>query len=354
MLPKYMQLIDSLMDLIYSNIENGINKLPTEKELCEQYGVSRQTVRLSLSILEEQGVLEKRRGSGSYITGHFNNPSLNTIGIIISNADEYIYPELLDDITSALSQHHFLYEVYVTLNSTYNEREILENILNSSIRGLIVEGCKSALPNPNIDLYQRLKKKGVFIVFVNNYYPQFTDCLYIKDDNLGGSALLIDRFIQEDHTAITGIFKNDDLQGIERYQGFIDTMKSFNIPIHDTDICWFDTQQLTALESKHDTTFLKAFIQNTISNYNAVLCYNNQIAYWLIKEMHNAGISTDDISIAAFDYSYLATFGSIRFTTLAHAPHEVGKKTAQTLLNQMKGVEQISLELPWKLMPFRK
>ena len=41
-------------------------KLPGERELAEQYGVSRQQVRRVLTRLADEGVLERRQGSGTY------------------------------------------------------------------------------------------------------------------------------------------------------------------------------------------------------------------------------------------------------------------------------------------------
>lgn len=43
------------------------SKLPTTDELCEQYGVSRITVRKAMDVLSERGFVIKRRGSGTYV-----------------------------------------------------------------------------------------------------------------------------------------------------------------------------------------------------------------------------------------------------------------------------------------------
>lgn len=46
---KYKWLALRLEELIPSYIKKGINQLPTEQALCDQYMVSRQTVRQALS-----------------------------------------------------------------------------------------------------------------------------------------------------------------------------------------------------------------------------------------------------------------------------------------------------------------
>nr|WP_319489842.1 GntR family transcriptional regulator [uncultured Caproiciproducens sp.] len=66
-IPLYRQ----LQNIFQNNIESGVwqaeNKLPTESELCRQYGVSRMTVRLALEGLKTQGLIYRKQGKGSFI-----------------------------------------------------------------------------------------------------------------------------------------------------------------------------------------------------------------------------------------------------------------------------------------------
>lgn len=43
-------------------------KLPTEKELCEMFGVSRTALREALQMLSAKGLIRIRKGSGTYVT----------------------------------------------------------------------------------------------------------------------------------------------------------------------------------------------------------------------------------------------------------------------------------------------
>ena len=158
-LPLYFQLMLELREKVLKKLEPGA-VIPSERELCERFRVSRQTVRLSLSLLEEEGLIVKRQGSGSYITGLLSEPESNIIGILISDDQDYIYPGLINDIQTELSRNGFSSRVYVSGRRTRTERRILTDILNHPLRGLIAEGCRSALPNPNLDLYRRLRDRG--------------------------------------------------------------------------------------------------------------------------------------------------------------------------------------------------
>ena len=56
---KYIWLAGLLKNLIEENTGDTF-KLPTEAALCQKYGVSRQTVRKALSVLEAEHLIEKR------------------------------------------------------------------------------------------------------------------------------------------------------------------------------------------------------------------------------------------------------------------------------------------------------
>lgn len=348
---KYKWLADRLKELIRFHIENGIDRLPTEEALCERYQMSRQTVRQALLLLEEEGLILRVKGSGTYITGLLDDPEANHIAILLSNTQDYLYPGLAHDIRTELSAAGFTSSIFVTGDSTYKEREILSAILrDGNWRGLIVEGCRSALPNPNLDLYRELLVRHTNILFLHNRYAGL-DCPCIKDDNSGGSELLVKHLLDKGHTSIAGIFMADSLQGHERYQGFMETMRSRNLPVPDHHVAWFHSEDLSKLRSKHDTRFLTAIIQDTLSDCSAVICYNDEIAYWLATELPLAGFQLPmDMAITSFDNTYLSDSNRLPITGLSHVPHIVGQTIARECTRQNKGLPVESQTIPWDLL----
>ena len=104
---KYKWLAGKLKEMTEKNIKSGIEKLPTEQELCSRYRVSRQTVRQALALLEKENLIVRRQGSGSYITGVSPDQRKNTVAVLISDDQEYIYPGVLRDICTELSENGF-------------------------------------------------------------------------------------------------------------------------------------------------------------------------------------------------------------------------------------------------------
>ena len=67
-LPLYSQLMDILKNGIETGEYSPGDKIPTEKELQENYGVSRITVRKAIEGLVFEGLLVKRRGIGTIVS----------------------------------------------------------------------------------------------------------------------------------------------------------------------------------------------------------------------------------------------------------------------------------------------
>lgn len=70
MLPAYMAIRDELK----KRVDNGCwqigDRLPSERDLADEFAVSRMTLRQAVTLLVEEGVLERRVGSGTYVASH--------------------------------------------------------------------------------------------------------------------------------------------------------------------------------------------------------------------------------------------------------------------------------------------
>lgn len=70
----YYQLVDTLKERIETQMIPH-DKLLSERELCQYYGVSRTTVRLALQELESQGYIYKKHGKGTFVSDLSNKCS---------------------------------------------------------------------------------------------------------------------------------------------------------------------------------------------------------------------------------------------------------------------------------------
>lgn len=66
--PRYRQLADIIRSAIEEGRLSDNQALPSERELAETYGVSRDTVRKSVRFLEERGVIYSDHGRGTFVS----------------------------------------------------------------------------------------------------------------------------------------------------------------------------------------------------------------------------------------------------------------------------------------------
>ena len=346
---KYKWLVEQLREIISDSIQKGSNKLPAEQELAVRYRVSRQTVRAALAVLEDEREIRRIKGSGAYITGLFSLEDRNIVGILIPDEQQYEYPALINDIRVALAAEGFSCKVYPTHSHVDQERQILQFLLKSPLRALIVEPVKSALPSPNTELYQRLIQKGTSILFLGCAYPQLSQIPVIYEDNLYGAGLLVQSLVEKGHSSIAGIFQMDDQRGLERYQGFLDAMQNQGLTVPDRNICWYTTQELDDFRQSQDIGFLKKFLERITPDCTAFICEDDFIAWLLWEELSLGQEYLSSTELASFHASYLTISGLLRAITLTHPPHQPGTLAAQRIIDKLKGLPVSSQEVPWNL-----
>lgn len=83
---RYVVIGKELREQLANNVYEIGDRLPTEREIAESYGVSRTVIREAIIMLEIEGLVEVRKGSGVYVTAlplSITAPFHNTI----NNAD---------------------------------------------------------------------------------------------------------------------------------------------------------------------------------------------------------------------------------------------------------------------------
>jgi len=65
-LPLYHRIFLALRDQIVNGAYDWYEPMPTEKQLCSEYAVSRATIRHALDLLEEDGLIVRRQGARTY------------------------------------------------------------------------------------------------------------------------------------------------------------------------------------------------------------------------------------------------------------------------------------------------
>ena len=154
-IPLYFQIEQELASLIASGALAPGSQLPSEEELVQRYGVRRTTVRKAIQELERLGLIEIRRGRGTFVrtgkitqeftelTGFVEDmvamglqPSAKVLGTVPTAASESVARQLRVPIGTAVMQIRRVRmadDVAISLDETYLPmdlgRKVVENDL---------------------------------------------------------------------------------------------------------------------------------------------------------------------------------------------------------------------------------
>ena len=170
----YQIVIDHVMgEVLSGNLKPG-SRLPGERELAEQLGISRNSVREGLRILENMGVTSSQHGAGHYILTQFRyclEREAMHLAVDYASEQQKIkiarHLEALLDAETEKDRYEHDMALHMTLiEASRNDYLIttyraLTNVIESYIpvfRGKIIEGMKS---NDKLEDTHRMLVMGV-------------------------------------------------------------------------------------------------------------------------------------------------------------------------------------------------
>ena len=349
---KYQAVADSLRAHIQAGKYAGATVLPSEFAIAQEYQVSRQTVRQALGLLARDGLIETKRGSGSHILRASPASAVchYTIAVIVTYIGDYVFPSILREIEDVLSGQECTSSIFATQNRVSNERKILTRLLEQPVDGILVEATKSALPNPNLDLYRQLTGKNIPLVFIHGYYADLPESHFVLDANYDGGLMLARYLAERGYTRIGGVFKSDDIQGHGRYAGYAAGLRECALTLKDQNVFWFNTETKNTMLSGDDSP-IRTFFDSVLENVDSFVCYNDEIAYFFEQQLQKRGLSVpEDVALVSFDNSNYSKLAPVPLTSLSHGAENTGRTAAQMMLKLLRGEYGQSVQLPWELV----
>lgn len=337
-LPKYLAIAEWMKENIYNNTFKAGEKLISENKLCQKFEISRQTARQAIAVLEEEGLVIKKQGSGTYINPISLKARLNTktIALILPELSNDQTPTMLTEMEDLFSTAGYQLTIRLTHHQVTREREHLLALLNADIAGLIVEGTKSALPNPNLDLYQEFLTHHIPLLFIHNYYPGLP-CHFIMTDDTACGQLATRHLIQQGHQKIGGLFQFNTLKGNFFYKGFLTEMYDHHLGVDEKHLIWYGTETTEHLFSQGNLSNLL----DTLRRFTAILCDSEEVALKLIQHLTNETSLNvpNDLSLVTLGNTKLSQLATPPLTSIDPGRPTIGKLAAESLIQQIEDQE---------------
>ncbi len=156
----YVQLYEDLKKKIESNVYREGEKIPSDDELKTKFGVSMITVKKALSMLKEEGLLQRIPGVGTFVKAR--NPVAEEpvkssvispdrkIGLVMEHVSSSFGLDLLYKIDRLAEEEGYKVIPRFSYYSREKETEEIDFLVRSNIEGLIVMPCHGVYYNPKI------------------------------------------------------------------------------------------------------------------------------------------------------------------------------------------------------------
>jgi GntR family transcriptional regulator of arabinose operon len=308
------------------------------------FGVSRHTIRQAVGDLVHEGLLYREQGAGTFCSYkknqtieqtpsliHPSNTNGKNIGVITTYISDYIFPSIIKGIESHLTAQGYSLTFACTDNDVEKEKQCLQTMLSRNIDGLIVEPTKSSNYNPNLNYYLELEQNNIPYLMINQYYSQLMPPHIIMNDEHGG-YIATEHLIKLGHKKIIGLFKTDDLQGVNRMQGYIRAFREHSLPFFQEMVITFTTEDQDSKLLGRLENFFK-----TGSMPTAIVCYNDQLSLNVLNTLRQLGLRVpEDVSIVGFDDSSLAVATEVKLTSITHPKMQMGIEAAKWIVSAVE------------------
>lgn len=338
--PLHAQVAAILRERIQSGIWPNGSSLPSEKELCAEFGVARGTVRQALQTLEKDGFLRREQGRGTFVKlNEHPGEKLQSkrLAFIVPYVRDSSVPTVLIGFQQVAEQAGFSVIFNHVNNDSQQQERVIRKLIGENIAGIALYPVDSE----NMPLVESLSRSHFPIVLIDRYLRGISSD-YVMTDHFGSAVRGTHYLLDQGHSRIGFVTWLSPAVSMEhRYLGYVQALKERGLALDDRLICRVEGYPMI------DLTPLQDYLSYA-DRPNAVFAANDQIAIALYRAAANMGLSIpDDLSVLGFDNLDVSAHLEPPLTTLAQPFLDIGQTAAKLLLRRISGengfYQQISL-----------
>lgn len=319
--PLYMQLAGLIRaDIAQGALQPG-DKLPSESEFVERYGIGRLTVREALALLVNEGLLTKMHGKGTFVRAAQPSQPLR-VDVLLDLTDRFFVPFYLEGIERVLRKYGASCVVHNTAGSESTAAALLEEVAQAGASGVIFQPNPAhETPSPALlSAFSALSQRGIPLMFIDMAYEGVEASWAIFDEKQAGH-LAAQHFAECGHQYLAMIGDDGRRDAFFRALGFEDYLIQHNYitPVIENEEKDVGAQLQRILRENPEIT--------------GVFCYNDVLASRAVKALNARGLTVPSrISIIGCDDILLASAITPRLTTIVHPKSSLSAQAAEALL----------------------
>lgn len=273
----YKKIYDDLLEAIEKGIYPPGSKLPSEKELMEQYNVSRITSKKALEMLADRNIIVRMPGKGSFVLeeneqDRENLPAVpqtvepvrkgKMLGVILDSFSGFFGCELIAGIEHECWSKNYHMILKCTYGNVEAESRAIDELMELGVDGIILM-CVQA-ENYSTRIVKLALDKFPVILVDRALKGLPIPC--IGTDNYRAAQDLVNILLEEGHEKICFVSQAplETSSVEERFNGYRDTMLEHKL-LTNEDLWMIDLDSL--VENIEETREKEKKVMEAIENY---------------------------------------------------------------------------------------
>ncbi|MFF2091583.1 GntR family transcriptional regulator [Paenibacillus sp. NPDC058174] len=350
--PLYEQIYNYLYEKIKSGELPTGSRVPSEKELATQFGVSRITSKKALEILASDHLIERVQGKGSFVAEHMpdrkekesenksSQQQWKVIGLILPDFADSYGLRLIQGVEERSSELGGRMMMKLTYDKREEEEAAIRSFHQIGVDGLIIFPVHGEHYSPE---FLRLVLDKYPLVFVDRYLKGLAACS-VYTDNRSASYDITKYLIDRGHTKIGFIsLPAENTSTIEdRILGYTEALIMHGQQLNPQHL-------MTNLFSSVPRSFEERNVQVDFENVKTFVELNPDLTAFVVAEYNLALILREvllslgkkipeECSIVCFD-SPRSPFHKYLFTHVRQDEFEMGRQAVELLQKQWDSQE---------------
>lgn len=339
---KHQELSSQLRSEIAAGRYTAGNRLPSEAQLVEQFAISRPTVARALQDLQNEGLIERRAGSGTYVRNSGPGTaaiSVRQLGFLIpgvSNTD--VFEHICGELASLAQAHDYsvlwggsFSRKNDTDSSFDHAKELCRRFIEHKVSGVFFTPYELVpeKQSTNLFLAERLRKAGIPVVLLDrdlHPFPNRSHFDLVGIDQVAAGYMLAEHLIKLGCRHFKYVARPLSAPTVDaRINGVREALLRHRIEINPNWVYIGEPQ-----EAKFVRTLTAA------KQPDAFICHNDHTAALLLRSLETVGLKVpQDVRVVGFDDAQFATLVSPPLTTIHQPCREIALMTLRTMLERI-------------------
>jgi DNA-binding LacI/PurR family transcriptional regulator len=327
----------SIAEDVRSRIESGElaagERLATEEELAERYGVSRHTAHRALNELQRQGLLVRQRRWGTVVAER-NRRRTGRIGFLV----DYSYGVFQADLMRAI-EHSLAEDGSLMISDSKNDpvREATQLLrMRDEVDGVV---CYPTGGSDNIPIFQELIDSGFPIVFVDRA-PYGLEGHAVLTDHESGARSAVQELVDRGHKRIAYFGgDNEHVQSVrERRSGYLSVIDFDPRPYSRSIVLELERRPELMIQGVFDALAAMRMLPDPPT---AAFCVQDCFTVSLLEACSLQGLRIpEDLEVACFnDFRPVTLRFPSRLHRVVQRADEIGRTAVERLYALIDGQE---------------